>query len=162
MDLKHPTTEVAKEPSSHENGNGMIGIERIIRKDGFYITGDVPGTLAQTAGDYGMIFTATAPCEVLIVSEVHAVAATIGTVTLDVEKLTGTTAPGSGTSILAAQFSLTSTANTPVRKSGTGLSSARQLDAGNRIAIKTTGVLTTLQGVQVTLYIKHLGRGDYR
>lgn len=141
----------------------LIPVERILRKDGFYVFRDLPGTTAQTAANYGHFFTAINPCEVLVVSEVHTVAGSDGgAVTLDIEKCTGTTAIGSGTSILASTFNLKSTAYTPVRKSGTGLSSARQLEAGDRLAWKTSGTLTALQGVQVTLYIKHLGRGDYR
>lgn len=140
-----------------------IPVERILRKDGFYVLRDLPGATAQTSTNYGQFFTAINPCEVLVVSEVHAVAGTDpGSVTLDIEKCTGTTAIGSGTSILTGTFSLKSTAYTPVRKSGTGLSSARALDPGDRLAWKTSGTLTALQGVQITLYIKHLGRGDYR
>jgi hypothetical protein len=140
-----------------------IGIERIARKDGFYVTVNLVSTSAQTAANYGQFFTATCPCEVMIASEVHSVAGTDGgTVTLDVEKLTGITALGSGVSVLAATFNLKSTAYTPVQKSGTTLSSNRQLATTDRLALKTSGTLTALEGVQVTLYIKPLGKGDYR
>ena len=150
-----------KQPTKDESK--FIPIEKIVRKDGFYVTANLPSTSAQTASNYGHIFTATGPCEVLIASEVHAVAGTSGSaVTLDIEKLTGTTALGSGSSILATAFDLKSTAYTPVQKQGTLLSTARQLVQGNRLALKTSGTLTSLQGVQVTLYIKPLGRGDYR
>ncbi len=138
-----------------------IPSERLMRKDGFYITYDLPGSLAATAGDYGVIFICRHPMEVLRVAEVHSTASSV-VGTLDVEKLTGTTAPGSGTSILATTFNLQSTANTVVNKENTGLSSARQFLENERLALKTTGVLTLLAGVQVTIYCKFLGRGDYR
>jgi len=138
--------------------------DRILRKDGFYITFNLVATSAQTQANYGQFFTAIVPCEVMVASEVHTVACTTaGTVTMDIEKCTGTTAIGSGTSILATAYNLKSTAYIPVQKSGTALSTARQLDVGDRLAVKTsTATLTSLQGVQVTLYIKPLGRGDYR
>jgi len=99
----------------------------------------------------------------MLASEVHSLAGTAGgSVILDIEKCTGTTVMGSGTSILAATFNLKSTAYTPVQKSGIGLSNTRQLMTTDRLALKTTGTLTTLEGVQVTLYIKPLGKGDYR
>lgn len=137
--------------------------EDIQNKDGFYITASLPGVLSQTTGYYGAFFTAYMPCEILQVTEVHTVAGNdAGAVTLDIEKLTGTTALGSGVSVLASTFNLKSTANTVVRKMGRDLSVNRQILPGDRIALKDAGTLTTLEGVQVTLYLKFLGRGTYR
>jgi len=137
--------------------------ENIRRKDGFYITVNLFDTQPQTAANYGIFFTARHPCEVLMVSEVHGTLGTDGgVVTLDVEKLTGTTAKGSGTSVLASTFNLKSTVDTVVFKGGQDLSVARQLVQGNRLAIKSSGTLTALKDVQVTLYLKMSGRGDYR
>jgi len=163
MDLQHSKDQFVKPTEDKTGTREIVGIERIVRKDGFYITENIVSTSAQTAANYGHIFTATCPCEVMIASEVHSVAGSdAGSVVLDIQKLTGTTALGSGTSILATTFNLKSTAYTPVQKSGTGLSTARQLATTDRLALKTTGTLTALQGVQVTLYIKPLGKGDYR
>lgn len=71
-----------------------------------------------------------------------------------VEKLTGTTAPGSGTAILQSAFDLTSTANTV----GTGTLSATvgnlQLAAGDRLGVKLSGTLTALTGLNVTIHLK--------
>ena len=138
-------------------------LEEMDNKDGFYITVNLAGVLAQTTAYYGLFFTAYKPCEILLASEVHAIAGTDGgAVTLDIEKCTGTTAIGSGSSVLASTFDLKSTANTVVRKRGKDLSDERQLKPGDRLAIKDTGALTSLQGIQVTLYLKPLGKGDYR
>lgn len=162
MDNKKQDINIKSEKVKQQDLSA-IGIERVARKDGFYITVNLVSTSAQTAANYGQFFTATSPCEVLIASEVHSVAGTdAGTVTLNIEKLTGTTALGSGSSILASTFNLKSTAYTPVQKSGMALSSSRQLATTDRLALKTSGTLTALQGVQVTLYIKPLGKGDYR
>jgi len=96
------------------------------------------------------------------ITEVHAVAGTdANAVTLDIEKLTGTTAIGSGDSVLSAEFDLKSTAYTLVRKTGLELSASRQLKPGDRLALNDTGVLTDLDGIQVTLYLKFRRRGSY-
>jgi len=140
----------------------------ITDKDGFYITVSLPGVLSQTTGYYDQFFIARQPIEVLRVSEVHTTAETAeGSAYLDIEKLTGTTAPGSGTSILASEqyFDLKSTANTVSnRENFTGLSSARQLKENERLALKDLGTatLSSLTGVQVTLYCKYLNKGGYR
>jgi hypothetical protein len=89
------------------------------------------------------------------VAESHTVAGTnAGAVTLDIEKLTGTQALDAGVSILSATFDLKGTANTVVQKEGYSLSVNRQL--------KDAGTLTDVTGVQVTLYLKFLSRGNYK
>lgn len=132
-------------------------------RDGFLLSFFLPGADSQTAAKYGVIVTAPAAFEVVSVTEVHSTAGTdAGTVTLDVEKLTGTTAPGSGTSILASTFNLKSTANTPVTKEGNTLASDHKFAEGNRLAVKTSGTLTALQGVCVTIFCRWWGRGQYK
>jgi len=135
--------------------------EQIENKDGFYITVNLAGTQPQTASNYGAFFTAYRPCEVLQVTEVHTVISD-DNATLDIEKLTGTTALDSGSSILTAVYDLTSTANTIVRKKRLDLSSNRQLKHGDRLALKDGGNLTAIEGIQITLYLKFLNRGGYR
>jgi len=137
----------------------------IIRKDGDYILKRANGDLAQDADQYGVIFIARHPIEILRVSEVHSTAGTDGSaVTLDVEKLTGTTAPGSGATILGSTFDLKSTANTVVNKETINLVSGlgRILQEGDRLALVDTGTLTALTDVCVTIYYKTAGQGDYR
>ena len=137
--------------------------EDIERKDGFYFTFTVPGLLAATSTNYTETKVIRHPMEVLRASEVHTTAGTdAGAVTLDIQRLTGTTAPGSGTSILASTFNAKSTANTVVSKEGAGLASNRQFREGERLGLAVSGVLTALAGVSITLYCKPLGRGDYR
>ena len=108
-------------------------------------------------------FIARHPCEVLWVAESHIVAGTdAGAVTMDIVKLTDGQAVASGVSILASTFDMKSTANTVVSKQGKDLSPNRQLKPNDRLALKFTGVLTNLTGVQVTLYLKNLARGHYK
>lgn len=135
--------------------------EEINNKDGFYITVNLTGAAPQTAANYGVFFTAYYACEVSQVTEVHTVISD-DNATLDIEKLTGTTAPDSGNSILTAVYDLTSTANTVIRKRGIDLSSHRGLKPGDRLSLKDGGNLTAIEGIQVTLYIKPRGNGDYR
>lgn len=132
-------------------------------RDGFLLTFFLPGTSSQTAGNYGVIFTAPNAFQVISIIEVHSTAGSDGgAVTLDVEKLTGTTAPGSGTSILKTTFNLKSTANTPVTKEGFDLATDRTFSPNNRLGIKTSGTLTALQGVSVTILCRWWGRGQYK
>lgn len=132
-------------------------------RDAFLLSFFLPGADSQTAAKYGVIITAPKAFQVISVIEVHSVAGTAGgSVTLDIEKLTGTTAPGSGTSILVTPFNLKSTANTPVTKEGSQLATDRTFNPGNRLGVKTAGTLTTLEGVCVTILCRWWGRGQYR
>jgi len=74
-------------------------------------------------------------------------------VTLQVEKLTGTTAPGSGTSLLTTAFNLKSTINTVVTGVLTPTVGAIQLAAGDRLALKLSGTPTSVANVTVTVVI---------
>jgi hypothetical protein len=107
-----------------------------------------------------LIFIAPYPCEVVSVREGHSTAGSDGAaVSLDVKKCTGTTAPASGTTVLASTFDLKSTINTVVTKNATsGLTTTlanRKLDTGDRLALDYTGTLTALVGI-VTIEIKRL------
>jgi hypothetical protein len=76
-------------------------------------------------------------------------------VTVNVQKCTGTTAPGSGTDLLTAGLNLKGTINTV--QSGTLISteSSKRLTAGDRLAINFTGTLTAAIGL-VSIYLKKI------
>jgi len=141
----------------------MPDFQEIDGKDGVVIVATLNDTAAQTAANYGTIFTALKRgYEVLVVGEIHGTLGTDpGSVTLQLEKLTGTTAKGSGTNILVTAFNLKSTINTLVRKEGSDLTN-KTLAVGDRLAWKTSGTLTALKDVHITIYLKPLGKGDYR
>lgn len=141
----------------------MPDFQEIDGKDGVVIVATLNDTAAQTAANYGTIFTALKRgYEVLVVGEIHGTLGTdAGAVTLQLEKLTGTTAKGSGTNILVTAFNLKSTINTLVRKEGSDLTN-KTLAVGDRLAWKTSGTLTALKDVHITIYLKPLGKGDYR
>lgn len=99
----------------------------------------------------GNVFIATRPCMVRRVSEVHTGTATGSTV---VEKLTGTTAVGSGTKILTADFSLAVAAETitnGVLTNNNGI----PLSKGDRIASYVSGSSSGVTNQCLTFEIKY-------
>ena len=117
------------------------------------------GTDAQTAANYTHFFVADQSYNVVGITEVHGTAGTdTGTVTLQVEKLSGTTAPGSGVNMLSTALNLKGTANTPqygiLKSAGsTTTGPATSIAKGDRIAWKTSGTLTALKDVLVTVIL---------
>lgn len=141
----------------------MEKYENISNKFGFLVFRDFPSITAQTATNYGYIFTAPFPFEVLSVIEKHDVAGTNGgAVTLDVLKVPNGTTLASGTSILRTPFSVKTTADTAQMKQGLDLVDTRRFAPFDSIALVVAGTLTALEGVQVTLYCKPLNMGDFR
>ena len=74
-----------------------------------------------------------------------------GAVTMDITKDTGTNAPGAGTSILSAAQSVKGTANTTVYPSLAASAATLTMAAGDRLAVKTTGTLTALANLVITV-----------
>ena len=132
-------------------------------KYGKYITHSLFGTTAQTATNYGIIFVARHPIEIMRITETHSTAGSdAGTVTLDVKKAGSGVAIASGTTLLTSTFNLKSTANTPVYKEGNNLSINRKLKEGDRIGLITSGTLTSLTDVQITIYYSETNQGYIR
>jgi len=123
----------------------------------FTITHRVVDTDAATATNYGPVFIAPFPCVLIKVQERHAVAGSDGSaVTLDVEKIPSGTAKGSGTTMLASTINLKATADTVQNGSLAKLGTAKSLVVGDAVGIKTSGTLTALKDVTVTLTFKVL------
>lgn len=106
-------------------------------------------------------FVAPQACKVLAISEVHAVAGNdAGAVNVQVEKVTGTTAPGAGINLLTnntnAGFNLKGTANTVQVGALSATASDLVLAAGDRLAVDFAGTLTTLAGVTVTVLVAYI------
>ena len=146
-------------------------------KDGFYVTYkyqaqlissivinfNTKSTTTTYADNNQPFFIARHPCEVMWVAESHTVKGTdAGAVTLNIEKLTGTQAPGAGAEILVTAFDMKGNINTVVQKQGLDLTANRQLKNGERLCVKFTGTKTSLAGVCVTVYLKFLTRGHYK
>lgn len=115
-----------------------------------YVHHTIIGTAAATAANYGVFFIAPEKCYVTQVQEVHQTAGTDGgDVTLNIEKLVDGEALGGGDNILESEISLKATTNT-VQTGSLSLTLAnRTLDAGDRLAMKDTGTLTSVANVTV-------------
>lgn len=93
-------------------------------------------------------------CELVAVREAHRVASTSGT--LQVQKLTGTTAPGSGTSLLTGTVSLSGTANTVVSGTLIATTASLRFAAGDRLGTLIAGTMTNLAGSVVLCTFKQI------
>lgn len=137
-----------------------IRFQDIYNKDPLVAPALLPGASAATAANYGVFFIAQFPCEPIEFSAVWEVASTSGTLTL--EKLTGTTAPGSGVPLLSSTIATSGAANTVVHGTFLISGTARQLARGDRLAIRDGGTLTNLVGLCANTLIKPLGKGHYQ
>ena len=121
----------------------------------FTVSVRVPDTDAATAAKYGTFFIAPFPCVVIKAYERHGTKGSNGSpVTLDVEKLSDTTAKGSGVSMLLTTFDLKGNNDTVQSRNATQTLANQQLTTGQVIALKTSGTLTAVNDVVVTLVLK--------
>jgi hypothetical protein len=74
------------------------------------------------------------------------IAATAASATADLKKCTGTTAPASGTTMLAGTIALDTTANTVTTRTLSTTNSNLLLQVGDRIGMDLSGTLTGLSG----------------
>lgn len=134
---------------------------RVWKNDGFFgvtlpVMFTVQGANATTALNYtAPFFIANRDYYLISVTERHEVAGTDGgAVTLMLKKVPSGTATASGTDMLTAGLNLKSTANT--NQSGTLSTTAGVLTIprGYALGMATTGTLTTLQGVTVSVLLK--------
>lgn len=94
-------------------------------------------------------FVATRACRVKAISAVFSVASTSGSMNL--QKNTGTTAPGAGSQLLSGSMSLSGTANTVVNGSLVASVATLTLAAGDRISVSLGGAMTSLAQCQVSI-----------
>lgn len=102
----------------------------------------------QTSGNYSHYWIAPYKCQVVSVDAVWSVASASGT--LQVEKLTGTTVPGSGTNLLSTSINTASTANTVNAGTLSTTGATVQLAVGNRLGLVSSGSLTSITNLVVT------------
>ena len=122
-----------------------------------FLNETLPGTTAATAGNYGVVFIAPYPCIFLGATEVHSVQGTDGgAVTLQIERLIGTTATGSGINLLGAGFNLKGTINTvqtavlaPIPKVSFALKK------GDRLGLALTGTPTSVSQLVVIIQLSY-------
>lgn len=138
--------------------NPVFNNAQAVLKDGFVISIDIRGlSFSNPDGDtpgldqqLGIVFQPPMPCEILWVSEAHTNAGT-GTIGLQNQD---------GSNILKSDFALNTAINTPQSKKGYNNLQNTVLKAGE--FIKTVGSgLTETQNINITIYLKWLGKGDY-
>lgn len=115
------------------------------------ITLAIPLTAASVSET---VWTAPFACELVGASSVFRVASTSGTV--QVQKLTGTTAPGSGSNLLTGTISLSGTANSVAGGSTIATTATKRLAAGDRLGVLIAGTMTSLAGGVLTLTLKQI------
>lgn len=116
----------------------------------YYVQHTIIGTAPATTTNYSIFWIAPAACVVTLFKEVHTTAGSDGSaVTIQLEKLTGTTSPGSGSTILTTALSLKATANTVQTGSLTTTLASKNLAAGDRLALKLAGTPTAVANVTV-------------
>lgn len=143
-----------------------VSAENVENKFGDVINFVLMGTAAATAGNYSVFHNVTNPMELIRIEVSYTAASTSGT--LQLEKLTGTQAPGAGSAIIST---LTSTVfdladalkiNTVLTREQRAMTTSRTFKQGDRIAFIDGGNLANLTDLVVSIYYKPLGRGGYR
>ncbi len=111
----------------------------------------LPGTSPATAGNYSVFCIVPIACHISQILEAHTTAGSdAGAVTLNIEHLTGTAAPGAGTNLLKTAFNLKATANT-VQTGVLTTFNLLNLNANDRLALVLTGTPTSLANLTVML-----------
>lgn len=132
--------------------NALNSISQVIF---FPISTRVPDTAAATAANYGYFFVADRPYEIISITERHKTAGTDGgAVTLQVEKIPTGTAKSSGTDLLATAINLKGTADTTQYGTLTTTKTALILKRGDSIGLETSGTLTSVADVCVTIILR--------
>lgn len=124
----------------------------------FAVHHNLADTSPQTLGNFGAFFVAPFPCTLVKAYERHDTAASNATLGIYVEKLTATTARGSGLNMLASNFDGKSTANTTQSALPSKVVTSGVLDSvlntGDAVGIFPTATPTALKDVVITLVFK--------
>lgn len=121
------------------------------KEKSIFIQFSLAGDDAANTAKYGLIFAATRNMYVERVSGAHNSAASGGS--LQLERLQSTEALDAGDTLLSTAYDPTATANTPQHLPLTA-SPVRSLKRGDRLAIKDTGSLAGLSGLNLTIELK--------
>lgn len=154
--LKEAQYNVAKIPAHHHDGTDSLQIQFTnVQNRLLFIPWTLSGTSPATAANYGTFFIAPVASTIRAIQEIHQTAGSdAGAVTLDIEKLTSTTAAGSGVSTLLSTLSLKAVANTLQTASLTQTAANLQLAAGDRLALKLSGTPTAVATLSVIVTLQ--------
>lgn len=143
-------------PDHRHNGYDVSRIQWIdLDAKKMYVSHTIQSTAAATAANYGVFWIAPFQCFLSGLQEVHQTAGTVGGATVTLEKLLSGVALDSGSAMLASAISLTATANVP-QTGVMGTPAVTNMQIGDRIAMKDSGTLTTVNNVTVVLEITML------
>jgi hypothetical protein len=122
-----------------------------------YLTASLP-MLANAAVVDQAFFIAPEPLEVVEIHEIHTTLGTgAGDVTLQVERLQGTEAPGgNGDALMASTVNLKAANNTLQSPALTATTANLQLAAGDRLGVDISGTTTSVAGVVVTVLMRRI------
>lgn len=147
---------VAGKTFSSTDADGLLAASTIVPQR-VVASVNVPGTAAATAGNYPVFFVADAAYQVVSVQERHETAgADAGAVTVMLKKVPSGTAKASGTDTLSAGINLKATADTNQSGALHATVANYQLAAGDSLALVTTGTLTSVAGVTVSVELKRI------
>ena len=159
--IKEEKTDLLKKPVGFRSGT-LTAWEGLDNKDLNTFNVYLPGALPQTAANFEVFSIVRKAIEIVRIDEVHSAPETVaGALTLNVERLTGTTAPGAGSTILSTAFDLKAAADTVQSYGGHNLTADRILKDGERLALVLTGAPTDLAGLCLTVHYKFAKRGGY-
>lgn len=114
----------------------------------------LPGTTAQTAANYSVFFVVDRAYQIIAIAERHAAAGTAGgTVTCTVEKNSAGIGSGAGKNLLSTSFDLKAAADTNQYGSLTNVKNDLVLKKGDALYALSSGTLTSVQGVAITVYL---------
>lgn len=144
-------------PSHYHNGfdSNQIAFNDIYQKK-LYIRHTLYGADAALSGSYGTFFIVPVKCLVTNIQEVHeSLGISGGAVTVNIEKLTSTTAPGGGSGLLPTPFDLKASINTVRTGTITTTSSTKSLAIGDRLALLLSGTPTSVAGMAVHIELTY-------
>lgn len=131
-----------------------ITVNTITSLIAYPIVFNLKNTDPATAANYGQFYIADKAFSIVSVVEVHGTLGTdAGAVTLNLEKLTGTTAAGSGTTVLSTALSLKTTINTVQYGALKSTQGVVVLNRGDRLAAKLTGTPTAVANLVMVVYL---------
>lgn len=138
-----------------------IKYEDIENKDGLVMSLHLNGTSAATGGNFDVTIPVTGVWELTKVKLRYSVASVSGT--LQIQRLTNGTAPGSGTSLLTTAFDLATTANTVYSRNESDFSPSigRVFYVGDSVGLHDGGDLTNLASLSIVFYFRPIGKGNY-
>ena len=146
-------------PVQEDNQNQATYSEvRVLKQRGYF--GVIPpvltileGTTPQNSANYSVsFFIADRPYEILEITERHEAAASDGS--FDVRKVPSGVAVSAGTSVLTSNIQLTGAVDTNLKGTLSPTLSTRRLSPGDSLALSTSGLLTTVKGITISVLLR--------